>query len=62
MACSRCSRKAQNYRRIVMHGSEQDYADRDRATVIIERNLGQITGIADRKRKIAILKRQGKLL
>jgi hypothetical protein len=61
MACSKCSRKAQNYRRIIMHGSEQDYTDRDRTTTIIERNLGRIQGIADRKRKIAILKRQGKL-
>lgn len=56
MACGCCNKK-----RTIKKGGENKSLTQDRISIIAERNLGQIKNPSDRARKIAILKRQGKL-
>lgn len=57
MACGCCKKK-----RAIKKGSENKNIQQDRISVLAARNLGEIKNPADRARKIAILKRKGKLI
>lgn len=50
-----------NARKIIKKGEEKNSINNYRANLLIQRNLGTPKNNVDRKRKLAILKKQGKI-